>query len=120
MSFPQRPDVVVEVSAPGIAPALILFDLKYKLRSDEQPVLAEEEDPSVPPGQPKKVDIDTMHAYRDAIRTLSGERVVSYAAILYPGPEVRYPPGIEALKADPLRPELLRERLRSVLSAAIA
>jgi hypothetical protein len=61
-----------------------------------------------------------MHAYRDAIRAPDGERVVNYAAILYPRPGVRFPPGIEALTADPLQPELLRERVRSVLSAAIA
>lgn len=45
-----------------------------------------EDDASVPAGQPNKIDIDTMHAYRDASRTLDGERIVSYAAIPYPGP----------------------------------
>jgi hypothetical protein len=92
--------VALEVSAKAAGPVLILLDPKYKLQSEELPAQAEEE-PGVPSGQPKKIDIDTMHAYRDAIRTQSGERVVSYAAILYPGPEVRYPPGIEALTADP-------------------
>jgi predicted component of viral defense system (DUF524 family) len=119
MSFPQQPDIVVEISSPGAAPELIVFDPKYKLRSEESPAPVDE-DLSVPSGQPKKVDIDKMHAYRDAIRTQSGERVVSYAAILYPGPEVRYPPGIEALTADPSHPELLRERVGAVLAAAIA
>jgi predicted component of viral defense system (DUF524 family) len=120
MSFSQRPDVVIEVSPSDGAPGLIVFDPKYKLQSEEQPAPTAEDDPGIPAGQPKKIDIDTMHAYRDAIRTPSGERVVSQAAILYPGPEVRYPPGIEALTADPLRPELLRERVKSVLAAAIA
>jgi hypothetical protein len=121
MSFAQRPDVLVEVSGPDQPTTLFLFDPKYKLRSEEQPAgSAAEEDVSVPAGQPKKVDIDTMHAYRDAIRAPTGERVVEYAAILYPGPEVHFPPGIEALTADPLSPDLLRERVRSVIALAIA
>jgi predicted component of viral defense system (DUF524 family) len=121
MSFAQRPDVVVEVTSPGRRPTLFVFDPKYKLQSEDQPGTTDApEDAPVPVGQPKKIDIDTMHAYRDAIRDPDGERVVSYAAILYPGPEKRFPPGIEALTADPLQPELLRERVRDVLSAAIA
>jgi predicted component of viral defense system (DUF524 family) len=120
ISFPQCPDVMVEVSGPDQDPVLILFDPKYKLRSEDPAGLADVDDVGVPAGQPKKIDIDKMHAYRDAIRTQNGERVVSYAAILYPGPEVRYPPGIEALTADPLRPELLRERVGAVLAEAIA
>ncbi len=31
-----------------------------------------------------------MHSYRDAIRDTDLRRAVRYAAILYPGPEVRY------------------------------
>lgn len=119
-SFAQRPDVVVQISRPALRPRLILFDPKYKLQSEDQPAGDyAPEDASVPVGQPKKIDIDTMHAYRDAIRDRDGERVVDYAAILYPGPEVRFPPGIEALTADPSRPELLRDRVRSVLSSVI-
>jgi PD-(D/E)XK nuclease superfamily len=45
--------------------------------------------------QAKKVDIDKMHAYRDAIRDQSGTRVVRYAATLYPGPELHYAEGLE-------------------------
>jgi predicted component of viral defense system (DUF524 family) len=120
ISFPQRPDIVIEVAAVDRPPVLLLFDPKYKLESDEQTQTAEtEEDVQVPAGQPKKIDIDKMHAYRDAIRTQSDERVVEYAAILYPGPEVLYPLGIEALTADPLRPELLRQRLRTVIAGAL-
>jgi predicted component of viral defense system (DUF524 family) len=111
---------VIEVAAVDRPPVLLLFDPKYKLESDEQTQTAEtEEDVQVPAGQPKKIDIDKMHAYRDAIRTQSDERVVEYAAILYPGPEVLYPLGIEALTADPLRPELLRQRLRTVIAGAL-
>jgi hypothetical protein len=120
ISFSQRPDVVVEISRPDEEPVLIVCDPKYKLQSEDQPTSGEWGDSAIPAGQPKKIDIDTMHAYRDAIRTVDGERVVHYAAILYPGPEVRYPPGIEALTADPARPGLLRQRLRSVLAEAIS
>jgi predicted component of viral defense system (DUF524 family) len=122
ISFGQKPDVVVEVSNVEGPPTLILFDPKYKLRSEDQTVESDAlEDTAVPWGHPKKVDIDRMHAYRDSIRDEESEqRVVEYAAILYPGPEKRFPPGIEALTANPLHSELLRDRVRSVLSSAIA
>ena len=55
-----------------------------------------------PDGRQKKADIDTMHAYRDAIRDEQGRRVVEYAAILYPGDEVRFDVGLEALKSHQL------------------
>ena len=70
ISFPQRPDLTVEITRPTGETRLLLFDPKYKLRSefiaapiddDDDPLFGEA-------GQPKKVDIDKMHAYRDAIR----------------------------------------------------
>lgn len=40
-----------------------------------------------------------MHAYRDALRDPSGQAVVRYAALIYPGPEQRE--GLQArLQAD--------------------
>jgi predicted component of viral defense system (DUF524 family) len=121
ISLWQRPDVVVEISNGNKPPTLLVFDPKYKLRSEDQPPTeGADADEAVPPGQPKKLDIDRMHAYRDAIRTADNARVVRYAAILYPGAEVRYPPGIEALITDPSRSEELRARLRSVIGEAIA
>jgi PD-(D/E)XK nuclease superfamily/Domain of unknown function (DUF2357) len=111
ISFDQIPDISVEVRRGRDAPELYLFDPKYKLRSEEG---AEPGD-----GRAKKVDIDTMHAYRDAIRDINGERAVRYAAILYPGPGVRYGDGIEALSSRPLEPETLRERVSTVLTEAL-
>jgi len=61
-----------------------------------------------------------MHAYRDAIRNADGERVVDYAAILYPGPGRRFDPGLCALSAVPDNAAGLRADLRQVLSAAVA
>ncbi len=61
-----------------------------------------------------------MHAYRDAIRDDSLRRVVSYATILYPGPEFRYANGIEALTAYPGRATGLEQRLREVFADALA
>jgi predicted component of viral defense system (DUF524 family) len=107
ISFSQIPDISVEVTSPAAAPTLHLFDPKYKLRSEET---GEPGD-----GRPKKIDIDTMHAYRDAIRDEDENRVVKYAAILYPGPETRYGDGIEALSARPLQPLQLQDRVRAVL-----
>ena len=70
-------------------------------------------------GKPKKTDIDKMHAYRDAIRGEDGIRVVRYAAILYPGPEVSYSEGLEALRAYPGAEQDLERRIRSLLQCAL-
>ncbi len=112
ISFEQRPDVAVEVRRPGSSPRLYLFDPKYKL--DGEVLEGETGD-----GRPKKVDVDKMHAYRDAIRDEALHRVVHYAAILYPGPEVRYADGIEALPARPGEAGPIEQRLRDVLRVAL-
>jgi hypothetical protein len=112
ISFGQMPDVTLEVLRPSEQPSLYLFDPKYKLDS--------ETDAAVGDGKPKKVDIDKMHAYRDAIRGGGLERVVRYAAILYPGAETRYGDHIEALSARPLQPALLENRLQRVLTEALS
>lgn len=123
ISFDQRPDVSIEISAPGEPLRLILVDPKYKLDSEllggERGVLESELDamlegqlpklavlPMMPlapaqSGRPKKVDIDKMHAYRDAIRNSDGYRAVVYAAIMYPGETVRFGNELAALRALP-------------------
>ena len=106
------PDVSLEVLRPSEQPSLYVFDPKYKLDS--------ETDAAVDDGKPKKVDIDKMPAYRDAIRGSGLERVVRYAAILYPGPETRYGDHIEALSARRLQPGVLDDRLVAILTAALS
>lgn len=91
ISFPQRPDIVLEWRVPGQSPHLIVLDPKYKLDSGGDPA----------DGSPVKADLDKMHAYRDAIRGPAGEPVVTYAAILYPGATSRYGTSLAALSATP-------------------
>jgi hypothetical protein len=112
ISFRQIPDITVEIASANRPARLLLFDPKYKLDSEDG---AEPGD-----GKPKKIDIDTMHAYRDAIRNDREERLIEYAAILYPGPETRYGDGIEALCANPTQTDPLDLRLRGVLTDALA
>jgi hypothetical protein len=112
ITYTQIPDVAVEVAEPGGSTRVYLFDPKYKL--DGEPL--EQEGVGT---KPKKVDIDKMHTYRDAIRGEGGERVVLYAATLYPGPQRIYRDGIEALSAIPGSADLLAARLHHVLGAAL-
>lgn len=113
VSYSQRPDVTLEVHPPARAPRLYLFDPKYKL-------IAEDTDPERSDGKPKKEDIDKMHAYRDAIRDASGERVVEYAAIMYPGSETKtYGRGLEALSSLPGSVGVLETRLCKLLFEAL-
>jgi hypothetical protein len=119
ISFQQRPDIAVEIESPEGQTKILLFDPKYKLQSeDADPATGESEDGQVS-GSPKKTDIDKMHAYRDAIRSGDLRRAVSYAAILYPGAEVRYADDIEALRAYPGDIEALTSRLSEVISNAV-
>ncbi|HEX8394970.1 MAG TPA: DUF2357 domain-containing protein [Longimicrobium sp.] len=111
-TYEQRPDVAVEVHPPDGATSVYLFDPKYKL--DGEPL-----ESAGGAGKPKKVDIDKMHAYRDAIRDREGRRAVRYAAILYPGPEQRFPYGVEALTAYPGSALPLVDRLQEVLREAL-
>ena len=112
VSFQQRPDVALEVVPPDGPPKLYLFDSKYKLDGE----FIEGESPD---GRPKKVDIDKMHAYRDAIRGEGEERVVRYAATLYPGPAVTYAEGLEALRAYPGHEQPVEEQIRQLLREAL-
>ena len=112
VSFLQRPDIAVEITENDRTDVYV-FDPKYKLESEEEDV----EDAS---GRPKKIDIDAMHSYRDAIRGKAGERVVRYAAILYPGPATLYTPGLAALNADPRDSQSLKECIRNALLPALS
>ncbi len=143
ISYRQRPDVAIEVEAPGQRVRVYLFDPKYKLWGE---VLAGESNAKIfdafsesgyeeigelddgsegakegtkVGGKPMKLDIDKMHAYRDAIRDKSGQRVVVYAAVLYPGQYVGYAGQIEALPAVPGKEAELRARLEIALSDAL-
>ncbi len=112
VSYSQVPDVAVEVHSPDERPRVYLFDPKYKLKGEH--LEGESGD-----GSPKKVDIDKMHAYRDATRGEEGERLVHYAAILYPGPSVRYVKGLEALSAYPGTESALERRIGELLREAL-
>jgi hypothetical protein len=113
ISFTQRPDVTIEIRPANGPPRLYLFDSKYKLDGE----LAEGESAD---GKPKKVDIDKMHAYRDSIRNEEGERVVRYAAVLYPGPKMRYGEGLEAVRAFPGSEEDVENQLEGLLREALS
>jgi predicted component of viral defense system (DUF524 family) len=117
LTYEQRPDIAIEIRAPERSPQVLVLDPKYKLDSEWEGEIRGG-------ARPVKTDLDKMHAYRDAIRDDSGRHVVRYAAILYPGDAVRYPPGedlpqVEALRAYPGDETALRERLQTVLNAAL-
>ena len=112
VSFPQRPDIVLEVRSRDSVPRLWVFDPKYKLDSEglDEEGLA---------GSPKKTDIDKMHTYRDAIIGENGKPAVEYAAILYPGPSQHFGGNIAALEAVGGREARLRVELDAVLARAL-
>ena len=99
VSFRQVPDITIAIERPGVPPELLLLDPKYKLDSD-----GTNGGPS--DGRPKKVDIDKMHAYRDAIRDTEGRHLVTEACTIYPGPGVQYIRGVRALPGVPGRDHL--------------
>jgi hypothetical protein len=122
ISYAQRPDVAVEVHSSHERPRIYLFDPKYKLEGEYDPkykLEGEYIEGESSDGRPKKVDIDKMHAYRDAIRDKEGRRLVRFAAILYPGPETHYAKGLEALPAYPGSEKPLERRIEELLREAL-
>ncbi len=106
LSHSQIPDIVVEVRREGEAPQLVLFDPKYKLASADR--------------TPMKEDIDKMHVYRDSLITAStGEHVVQYAAIMYPGIHMQYSDSLAALPALPQAESQLKAALKDVFEKFI-
>jgi hypothetical protein len=109
ISFDQVPDLAVELAyEDGID--VYVFDPKYKLQSDDGVDIQD---------RPKKVDVDAMHAYRDAIRDAAGAHVVRHAALLYPGDDQSYGSGLAAWRARPEDADRLRASARSVLEPAL-
>ncbi len=116
----QRPDIVLELQRNGKYEKLLIFDPKYKLDSYGK-------DSSDSSSQ--KDDIDKMHAYRDAIRDENNKRIVSFAAILYPGDALEIFPSngiadisradIAAIPAKPDEPEKFQETIGEVLRTAL-
>jgi hypothetical protein len=74
---------------------------------------------ALPGGKPKKIDIDKMHTYRDALQDAAHNAVVCYASILYPGPSVSYTPNLQALCAYPGHADGLRASIKRRLSEAL-
>lgn len=85
VSYNMRPDVAVLFWEEDRLDSVLLFDPKYK-RAGQAPV---------------NEDIKAMHAYRDGIRDSHGRRVVTYAAIIYPGDDVDYSGQVGAIRAVP-------------------
>jgi hypothetical protein len=122
ISFAKKPDVSIEVTGPSDEIAVWIFDPKYKLVSATAPAATagdDETDTSQPPGLPKRLDLDAMHAYRDAIRGPDGAPVVRYAATLYPGQTKNYDDGLAAIRAYPTDELSLQVTLRQVLARAL-
>jgi len=109
VSFDQIPDLVVELAWKDRIDVYV-FDPKYKLQSDDSANVQ---------ARPKKVDVDAMHAYRDAIRDAAGGHVVRHAALLYPGGDHSYGSGLTAWRARPGDAEHLRASARTVLEPAL-
>jgi hypothetical protein len=115
ITFQQIPDISLEITRPGSPTQVHVFDPKYKLQPPPASDADQAGDVEAFPGGPKKVDIDKMHAYRDAIRRPDGSRAVAYAAILYPGEARSFTGGLEAIQCRPAHSERLEAKLRSLL-----
>ncbi|MEQ9486106.1 DUF2357 domain-containing protein [Coleofasciculus sp. F4-SAH-05] len=112
-SVKLRPDIAVEIERLDGSQQVYLFDPKYKLDSETQDNLGNQ-------GKPKTADIQKMHTYHDAIHDRTGNQVVQYAAILYPGSYKSYSGGeIEALPAYPGNEAKLQQHLYPVLENAL-
>jgi predicted component of viral defense system (DUF524 family) len=112
ISFEQTPDLAIEVGKPDGEREVYLLDPKYKLDGE-----AVEGD--APVGKPLKVDIDKMHAYRDAIRDADSRRAVRLAAILYPGQTKSFDSGLAALSAIPGSDQDALDEIKKMIRPAL-
>lgn len=101
ISYTQIPDLALLVENHSSRPQLHLFDPKYKLASEENGNYTK---------SPLKVDIDKMHAYRDAIRAGDGNHVVASAAVMFPGNDTIIADGLIAVSARPGTPSPLLQK----------
>ena len=79
------PDVALLRYSASELKNVLVFDPKYK-RHDDAPVTA---------------DIDKMHSHRDAIHGQTGRRIVSCAAIIFPGESRDYAGEVRAISGIP-------------------
>jgi len=113
VSYGQRPDLAIEATSSSGETTVYLLDPKYKL--DANRGSGNEKADTDPAGHPMKADLDKMHAYRDAIRGAEGQRVVRYAATIYPGRTKRFSEGLEAIGARPSRIDALSKTMGRIL-----
>jgi predicted component of viral defense system (DUF524 family) len=112
VSFNQVPDIAIELARSDGSREVVIFDPKYKLVSEEGTEPGD--------GTPKKVDVDKMHAYRDAIRDETGRRVVRFAATLYPGKTKIYGEGLSAIRLYPGEEAETTKQVQAVVRSLIA
>lgn len=111
--FQHKPDIALEITLFDGSQQVYLFDPKYKLTNEENETPDRDR-------KPKKEDIDKMHAYRDAIVDKKGNRVVCYAAILYPGSFMSDSRAeVQALPAYPGKETELKQHLGRILDKAL-
>jgi predicted component of viral defense system (DUF524 family) len=114
VSFTQRPDIAIEIIRPNLPPSILILDPKYKLISEMDKESNEIDT------KPKKIDIDKMHSYRDAIRSIDGDLVVKFAGILYPGKSVKFGESICAIQAYPTKNQEFMSMLDEILSQSLS
>ena len=110
LSFPQRPDVAIEIIPVDAPLFVVLFDPTYKLSNDGIEAAA----------VPLKEDIDKMHTYRDAIRDNQGGHVVCSAHTLYPWQTFLYGAEIGAIETDQLVLDLMKTHNADLLNPKIS
>lgn len=103
LSHQMIPDMAILLWRADQLDTVQVFDPKYK-RDGNGPVMG---------------DINAMHAYRDGIRATDGRRVVSFAAIIYPGTDRDYEGQVGAISGIPGRTSPSGQ-VRRKLEAAIA
>lgn len=103
LSHQMIPDMAILLWRADQLDTVLVFDPKYK-REGDGPVTG---------------DINAMHAYRDGIRATDGRRIVSFAAIIYPGTDRDYEGQVGAISGIPGR-RSPSGQVRRKLEAAIA
>jgi hypothetical protein len=114
VSYGKIPDLSILFYEGSEIKSVYIFDPKYKNRKG----ISEGKGKDYKSEAPVRSDVDKMHTYRDSIRSPDGDRIVRYAATLFPGETRKFSNGLHAIGLKPSS-DKIKENLTSILKSTL-
>lgn len=114
------------IDTPGKQPQILVFDPEYRVgakgidEAKEKIGADAETEKARSHIEPMKEDVADLLRWVDLSKTSESARAMPYAAILYPGPGLRFSSEVEALTAVPSQRDALQKAVSGVLRSYLA